>query len=475
MRKKTFISVLFQIFLLGGYLVITGCDSADFISMTPSETEMKAPISLITKETGLEGLSLISEFRHNLKLTESDDDDAMVFVGTAYLYGKGVDKDEKKAVQYIKKSAALGNMEALGELIRLYNKGLKSEYGYEFIVKNPETAKNITSSGIKNLIGQETTNDYLLLSQQANIFDRGFKDVVAQDPLKAVALYESAFKLMKDKSDAGDLDARYAMARFYAIGNSGVPENEEKSFAILISLANDNYIEAIFDIARAYEGSTYPRLLNDFPEKDKNKSIQYFRKLAEHGHYKSQKSLVRIYVNRYQSDPSPENMKLVEYWSSRALKQVSNDDSLLSSLSEIYFMSGHIEEGVDYLLKAATLKKHKNMSRQMYQTCALYLLFTDGEDDALFNCYSPIDTSTASLWFQKMSMELKRDNYFKPFVSALRSIERTDETTDYFNHNSARKVMLNLLLHVLRNEQLDISINKAEVERLTLILTTEEN
>ncbi|KAF0397565.1 sel1 repeat family protein [Gigaspora margarita] len=74
---------------------------------------------------------------------------AMCNVGNCYRYGTGVEKDEKKAFEYYKKSAEIGHADGMYSVGEFYQQGIVVEknvdIAFEWYLKSAITEQNDTT------------------------------------------------------------------------------------------------------------------------------------------------------------------------------------------------------------------------------------------------------------------------------------------------------------------------------------------
>ena len=69
-------------------------------------------------------------FKNKLQSAEQGDIKAQTFVGFAYLYGLGTERDEKAAIRWYKKAASRGSAEAMSQLGSIY--GRREDYARSY-------------------------------------------------------------------------------------------------------------------------------------------------------------------------------------------------------------------------------------------------------------------------------------------------------------------------------------------------------
>ena len=176
------------------------------------------------------------------RLSEKIDDSWIFFdLALCYDFGKGVECDIKKAVEYYTRAAEMGNDKARHNLAHLYRYGAPGlEIDYEKAIKYYSEAADKGAERSRNAL--------------AELYDE-------------LGEFEKAFEQYEKSAHAGNKTGLYYLARCYASGN-GTEKDIPKAIEILKKLINDRYPEAINGLA----------LVLSEDEKTENEAVRLFEK-----------------------------------------------------------------------------------------------------------------------------------------------------------------------------------------------------
>lgn len=163
-----------------------------------------------------------------------DNPEAEFFLGRMYDLGEGVPKDDIKAIEWFKKSAAqehAWSQYCLGKLYLESNRP-NQEAGFRWLHKAFE--KGISDARL------------LLLDHEAELLFQ-----IGLEHLNKNQNYCEAIEWLQKASYAGNLDAKFVLYNLYFRGE-GVPQDIEKAIVFLKEAANGNLAQAQFMLGLMY-------------------------------------------------------------------------------------------------------------------------------------------------------------------------------------------------------------------------------
>ena len=164
------------------------------------------------------------------KAAKKGDVEAQLTVGNAYLNGDGVKQNAKKAVKWLFMAAQAGNTEAVKSMCTFYSKELEKVAATGSVDAQFALA-NFYAEG--NGVKQNSEMAYNLYGDAAV---QGHKEAKT----KLLGQYNPGLEKL---AAAGDVDAQFALANFYAEGN-GVEKNSEKALSLYGDAAAQGHQEA---------------------------------------------------------------------------------------------------------------------------------------------------------------------------------------------------------------------------------------
>ena len=193
------------------------------------------------------------------------DSEAQVQLARACLQGLGVPENPEKAFALFEQAAATGNVEA------------KAALGY--LCLTGKGTKKDESKGID------------LLREAANAGSPKAAYNLAQHMIKKGPEHsKEALELMTQAAGAGMAEARLALAGWYYFGETGIPVDDKKAFALYMELAEKGNPVAENAVgAMLYVGRGIPA--------DRAQGAAYYRKAAEKGCAKAQANLGQLYAS----------------------------------------------------------------------------------------------------------------------------------------------------------------------------------
>ena len=172
------------------------------------------------------------------KTAKKGDVEAQFIVGAAYLGGDGVKANTKKAVQWLFMAAEAGNTKAIDKLCTFYSKELEQI----------ATAGNVNAQfALANFYAEGNgvaQNDQTALNWYGEAAVQGHQEAKA----KVLSQYSQGLEKL---AAAGDADAQFALANFYAEGN-GVVQNSETALSFYGDAAAQGHQEAKTKVLGSY-------------------------------------------------------------------------------------------------------------------------------------------------------------------------------------------------------------------------------
>jgi len=172
------------------------------------------------------------------KTAKAGDVEAQVAVGNAYLSGDGVKQDPKKAAKWLYMAAQAGNAKAVETMCTFYSKDLEKlakegNAAAQFAVANFYAEGN----GVKQ-------NEKAAFEWYGQAAVGG----IAEAKPKVLVVYST---YLEQLAAAGDADAQFALANFYAAGN-GVAQDTAKALDLYGSAAAQGIAEAKQKVLGSY-------------------------------------------------------------------------------------------------------------------------------------------------------------------------------------------------------------------------------
>ena len=207
------------------------------------------------RSSPLEPESAELAIRYYVANADAGDTDSMLDLGAMYLEGRGVEKDESKALMWYRKAAERNGRNACRCLGNLYRYDVVDD-GTPVPTADPDRLQKALEW---YRLGAERGEENCLY-ELGDFYRKGM--IVERDEAMAFSLYEQAYgicqNLLKDHFSCNDSYAdvclRLAECYHHGIGTQADPEKARR----FIQLAKDE-AKARLDSGDAYGGSLYPR------------------------------------------------------------------------------------------------------------------------------------------------------------------------------------------------------------------------
>ncbi len=267
--------------------------------------------------------SFYTRFQGFQKAALSGDAEAMKQVAEAYHYGRGIEKDFNKAINWYQKSGENGHSDAFNKL------GFAYKFGTE-VTKDLFQAANWFRKGADKgdavamyqlghmyYYGQGVEKDY---NKSLEWYKKSAANGNASAMNSVGTLYENGQGVAKDYLIAHDWYERaaekgnqYAMSnlgQLYKFGR-GVEKDLSKSVSWFRKSANKDYDDAMFSLGYAYDnGQGVPR--------DYNQALNWYRKAADKGHSHAMYNIGVLYNN---GDGVTKDYAQAANWVAKSLKK----------------------------------------------------------------------------------------------------------------------------------------------------------
>ena len=283
------------------------------------------------------------------------------WLARSYEYGKGIDKDLKKANEWYARSAENGYIPAIYRQGRFYigtdtpdkNVPLGIKYLLQAAAKNmPEAYYDL---GKMYYFGKLVKAD---LPKAAGYFRSGMQlghadsrnfyasmlengDGVPQNEKEAFTLYEKSAR-------EGNAYAQYKMGRAYVYGANGIDKNPAKGIVLLENSAKQNEVRAMAELGNLY---WYGNGITPDPEK----AIDWLTKAGRKNNVKAQTMLGYIYAFADRKKGISSDYQKAFYWFEKATEQ--GDPAGKAGLGGLYFFGNGIpkneKEGIRLLTEVA--------------------------------------------------------------------------------------------------------------------------
>ena len=205
---------------------------------------------------------ILNEYYNN-KISENKDTAKLFIWGYRYEYGIGIPKDEKKAVEWYKKAAEMGDAGAQNNLGNCYRNGIGVTKDEIIAVEWYKKAADKGDAGAQNNLG--------------NCYRSGIG--VTKDEIIAVEWYKKA-------ADKGNAEAQNNLGYCYQYG-IGLPNNLRKAVEWYKKAADKGNAGAEFNL-----GFYYQYGLGDIPE-----ATEWYKKAADKGDFEAIYNLRCCYNN----------------------------------------------------------------------------------------------------------------------------------------------------------------------------------
>lgn len=326
------------------------------------------------KEKGLEGDRNSNEdFYHGYELLSKvlekkaiDEEDKQiqagvkVLIGKCFLYGKGVEKNEKRALKYLVEAAQDGNAEGACLCGECYEKGIGTEKNsltaisfYEYSA-NQNYARGLSHLGRCYLGGVEGVEKNIGKAIKLLKSATEQKDPLGECYLGLCYLMgcgvdrdiEKGKKLLEESADAGVSKAQLIMGDIYHAGDI-VERSDKTAMRWYAPSAENGNAEAQFKLGMCY-------YLGQGMERCADKAVEWFRKSAEQEYLDAKGFLGKCY---YCGDGIEQNDEAAFENLYSVRNNANGYDELLYLLGKCYYLGKgtrqNYEEAVKWYRKSA--------------------------------------------------------------------------------------------------------------------------
>lgn len=251
MKQKSIVCVLFA-----GLALMLACQPKQ---QQVEQTEQKQPSIMVLDSGEVYTDSLLHQ-------AELGIDSAQFLLAKAYYLGRGIDADEHKAFEWMKKSAEQGYFKAQSWLGLYYNSGVS-------VAPDKEKAKEWYLKAI-----QSQPNDSVTMFNLSGLY---FQE---ED-------YEHAWYWVNESAKRNYAPAFHFVACFYYHGFGGIVEkNQEEALKWFVKAAESGYPPAQYLLGLGYDYGY------DVPQ-DHEKALYWIRKAAENGYQEAKDKLKEMEKN----------------------------------------------------------------------------------------------------------------------------------------------------------------------------------
>ncbi len=194
-----------------------------------------------------------NDYQKNIEAAKSGAPIAQLKIGICYQTGNGIEKNEKKAVEWYEKAANQGNADAQTCLGLCYGMGIGVTEDFSQAIKWWRKAANQGNAQAQYYMG--------------NCYNHGTG--VSVDYTHAALWYQRA-------AEQGNADAQFMLGVYYSVGK-GFQENAADAASWWLKAAIQGNVEAQYLIGVCYDNG-------DGIEKDHNQALYWFHKAADQGH-----------------------------------------------------------------------------------------------------------------------------------------------------------------------------------------------
>ncbi len=359
-----------------------------------------------------------------------DDGEAQYYLGKAYLYGMGVEKNEKKAFEFAKKSADKNNPSGLNLLGVMYEYGQGVEKDGAKALKYYQKASNLKSTkAIRNLalmyengnFVKKDLNKAIELNQQLiNLKDKyGFLGLANINTYQTNN-YEEALKyyLLFEENDGKESSAFQNMAVIYS--NKGNTEKAIEYYRKSSKLGNNHSMLLLFDFL------------------EKNENIKY--RLYENEHFDSL-------------------IKSAELGNTDAILEIIYDDNLPNILGEEKFLIW-MKKGIDLKLESAYLPLYMYyQDKKDFKNLKLFLEKAYYEDKNLdMGCY------LSSYYLNFINIYPEKADFEKAYILASEIIDKNPIDKNLYLCYSTLSSMYEKGNYLVKSLEKAIEISKKSLE-----------
>lgn len=221
------------------------------------------------------------------------DGEALYYKGVQHLSGQGVQKDEKKALQYFQAASDKGYVSADNALAVLYDEGIAVKQDKILALKYYEkAAESNDASALYNLAAYYYENDptnpklQQYLTQPISSKDSEALNLKARIQMNN-GNFKEAYQLFTKSAWQQNPEAFFYLSLMNKEGK-GMPQNNQKALTYLRKSAELNQPNALFALGTMY-------LKGEGVQQDMNKALPLLEKAAQMGHTKAIVNLAIMY------------------------------------------------------------------------------------------------------------------------------------------------------------------------------------
>ena len=217
-------------------------------------------------------------------------DDAINELGIKYSKGIGVPVNYVAAMNYFKKAAHMGNLNAMVNIGKFYQAGagvIQNDYEALGWYKAAANKGNVEAMYLTARLYHENNNNKLAMDFYAKAASFGYQKAVMElGQIYEEHSYFAAVKYYRIFAEKGNGEAMCTIGRLYSTGDKSLSENKNEALKWFFLAFEAKYTPAIWHIGK------YLKDLNDH----KN-AFQWFKKGAESGNFDCMVEVGLYYMN----------------------------------------------------------------------------------------------------------------------------------------------------------------------------------
>ena len=318
------------------------------------------------------------------KAADNDNIYAQNYLGMCYEYGLGLEVDLNIAFQYYEYASKQGNIEAIANLGDMYFEGKGVEKNYIKAVECFKKAADNDNAYAQNYLGMCYENGIGVEFNLKNAFEfykKAAEFENSESEFKIGLFYDKgyyvncdvkeAMKWFKKSADHGYAKAKAVLGYYYLIGK-GVEKNEEKAYKYTYDAAKQGHIVSIRNLGVFYEDGI-------FIEKDFDKAEKYYNLALESGDVQAKKFLEDLKLKRYNDEKNIAYENKYQSISECKLKATSGSIEAQYTLGECYEKGNGVDKNIieaAYWYRRAAKQKcqkaRKNLQRLVTEYPSLH-------------------------------------------------------------------------------------------------------
>jgi TPR repeat protein len=359
---------------------------------------------------------------------------AMALLGRCFLFGWGVEKDYKKALELSEKSARESNdVEAQANLGKIYYEGLGVEknvnlsfYWYTKAAEQEDTISQLMLGSMysKRSAGHNHKKAFYWFSKAAEKDNAGaffslgemyrLGEYVEQSDEKSLFWYNKLFFWCSKAIEKG-IDLGFSwMGQMYKLGKY-VEQNYEKAFYWFSKGAEQDQEDSQYMLGQMY-------YLGEYVEQNYEKAFYWCSKAVEQDNANAQFMLGQMY---YLGEYVEQNYEKAFYWFSKGAEQDQEDSQFM--LGQMYYLGEYVEQNYEkafYWCSKAAKQDQKNSQVMLGQMYYLGEYVEQNYEKAFYWCSKAAEQDDANAQVVLGHMYYLEQNYKKAFYWLSKAAEQ---------------------------------------------------